>query len=190
MLPPELTRARKREGKLLLSALSPAERARASEVAEVLISVTRAALGQPREEVEASWAAVPVAAKERKLLMALTHLVEARSEFTSPASAEPELVRRAVFSRAAQARAALADGQHQRPEHQDRVRHRAHKAGKANRRHGGRFGDDDAEIVKSNADVVAAVNHARAVAEGVAVERGRIEECHILCRCAVRYAER
>lgn len=112
MLPPELTRARKREGKLLLSALSPAERARASEVAEVLISVTRAALGQPREEVEASWAAVPVAAKERKLLMALTHLVEARSEFASPASAEPELVRRAVFSRAAQARAALADGEH------------------------------------------------------------------------------
>ncbi len=112
MLPPELTRARKREGKLTLSPLSAAERTRATEVSEALLSVTRARLGQDREEVEASWAAIPVAAKERKLLMGLTHLVEARSEFTAPASVPPESVRRAVFSRAAQMRAALGPGEY------------------------------------------------------------------------------
>jgi uncharacterized protein len=112
MLPPELTRARKREGKLSLSALSAAERARAAEVAELLLGVTRAAIGEPREDVEARWAAVPVAAKERKLLLALTHLLEGRSEFTSPVSVEPEAVRRAVFSRAAARRAELPPGQY------------------------------------------------------------------------------
>lgn len=112
MLPPELTRARKREGKLTLSPLSAAERARATEVSEALLTVTRAGLGLDRDEVEASWAAVPVAAKERKLLLGLTHLVEARSEFTSPAGFEPEAVRRAVFTHAAQMRAALAPGEH------------------------------------------------------------------------------
>src|SRR3954465_6463334 len=111
MLPPELTRARKREGKLTLTPLSAAERARATEGSEALLSVTAAGLGQDREEVEAGWAAVPVAAKERKLLLGLTHLVEARSEFTAPSSAEPEVVRRAVFERAAQRRAALPPGE-------------------------------------------------------------------------------
>lgn len=112
MLPPELTRARKREGKLLLSALSAAERTRAIELAELLLGVTQAALGEPREDVQASWAALPVAAKERKLLAGLTHLLESHAEFTAPASAEPEVVRRAVFERAALRRAELASGQY------------------------------------------------------------------------------
>ena len=112
MLPPELTRARKREGKLTLSPLTAAERARATEVSEALLAVTRAGLGNDREEVEAGWAAVPVAAKERKLLLGLTHLVEARSEFSAPASAAPEAVRRVVFTHAAQMRAALGPGEH------------------------------------------------------------------------------
>ena len=112
MLPPELTRARRREGKLTLAPLSAAERARATEVSEALLTVTRAGLGQDREELEASWAAVQVAAKERKLLLGLTHLVEASSEFTSPAGVEPEAVRRSVFTHAAQMRAALAPGEH------------------------------------------------------------------------------
>jgi predicted nuclease of restriction endonuclease-like RecB superfamily len=112
MLPPELTRARKREGKLTLTPLSPAERARATEVSEALLGVTRAGLGCDREEVEASWAAVPVAAKERKLLLGLTHLVEARSEFTAPAGVEPEAVRRALFGHAAEMRAALGPGEY------------------------------------------------------------------------------
>lgn len=122
MLPPELTRARKREGKLTLTPLSPAERARATELGEALLSVTRAGLGCDREEVEASWAAVPVAAKERKLLLGLTHLVEARSEFTSPAGVEPEAVRRAVFTHAAEMRAALGPGEYL---NRDRVLERA-----------------------------------------------------------------
>jgi uncharacterized protein len=112
VLPPELTRARKREGKLTLSPLSPAERARATEVGDALLTVTRAALGRDREEVEAGWAAVPVAAKERKLLLGLPHLVEARSEFTAPESVQPEAVRRAVFGRAATLRAALEPGEY------------------------------------------------------------------------------
>jgi predicted nuclease of restriction endonuclease-like RecB superfamily len=112
MLPPELTRARKREGKLSLSPLSPAERARAEELCRALVAVTQASLGQPRDEVEAGWAAVTVAPKERKLLLGLTHLLEQKSEFTSPASAEPEAVRRALFGRAAERRASLCEGEH------------------------------------------------------------------------------
>jgi predicted nuclease of restriction endonuclease-like RecB superfamily len=112
MLPPELTRARKREGKLTLSPLSAAERVRAIELGQALLSITQAALGQPREEVEAGWAAVPAAPKERKLLLGLTHLLERQSEFVSPAKADPEAARRALFGRAAARRAALPDGQH------------------------------------------------------------------------------
>lgn len=111
MLPPELTRARKREGKLTLSPLSAAERARATELAQQLLDVTLASHGQVREEVEAGWAAVPAAAKERKLLLGLTHLVESRSEFSSASGVEPERVRRAVFERAASWRASLAPGE-------------------------------------------------------------------------------
>lgn len=111
MLPPELTRARKREGKLTLSPLSAAERARATELGQQLLDVTRAALGQEREEVEAGWAAVPCSAKERKLLLGLSHLVESRSEFSSPSGVEPERIRRAVFERAASLRASLAPGE-------------------------------------------------------------------------------
>lgn len=111
MLPPELSRAKKRAGKLSLSALSAAERTRATELGAQLLEATRAAIGQEREEVEAGWASVPAAAKEQKLLRGLTHLVESRSEFTAASSAEPEQVRRAVFSHAARARQALEGGQ-------------------------------------------------------------------------------
>jgi predicted nuclease of restriction endonuclease-like RecB superfamily len=48
---------------------------------------------------------------ERKLLFGLTHLVEAGSAFTAPASAEPEQVRRAVFGLAAKRRAELEPGE-------------------------------------------------------------------------------
>ncbi len=112
MLPPELTRARKREGKLTLSQLSAAERARATELGQALLAITQASLGQQREEVEAGWASVPAAPKERKLLLGLTHLLERHAEFSSPARAQPEAVRRAVFGRAATRRAALPDGEH------------------------------------------------------------------------------
>lgn len=111
MLPPELTRTRKREGKLTLSPLSASDRARAVVLSQALLEVTRAAVGREREEVEAGWAAVPAAPKERKLLLGLTHLLESRSDFGAPSSAEPEVVRRAVFERAAQLRAALPEGE-------------------------------------------------------------------------------
>lgn len=112
MLPPELTRARKRQGMLVLSPLSAAERARATELGEALLELTRGAIGREREEVEATWNSVPVAPKERKLLSGLTHLLEARSEFTAPAGLEPELVRREVFGLAARLRAELGPAEH------------------------------------------------------------------------------
>jgi hypothetical protein len=112
VLPPELTRARKREGKLTLSPLSPAERARASELCGQLLEATRAAIGREREEVEAGWSSVSVPAKERKLLAGLTHLIEARSEFTAPSGLEPELARREVFGLSARMRAALGPAEY------------------------------------------------------------------------------
>lgn len=112
MLPPELTRARKREGKLTLSALSTAERARAAELGQQLIDATRSAIGREREDVEASWSSVVASAKERKLLAGLTHLVEARAEFSAPDGIDPELVRREVFGLAARLRAELGPADH------------------------------------------------------------------------------
>lgn len=112
MLPPELTRARKREGKLTLSPLSPAERARAGELCATLLEVTHAAIGHEREEVEAAWSSVSVPAKERKLLAGLTHLIEARSEFSTPSGLDPELVRREVFGLSARMRAELGPAEH------------------------------------------------------------------------------
>lgn len=110
MLPPELTRARKREGKLTLSELSPKERQRAAELSEALLAVARAGVGEAREHVELGWGAVPAAPKERKLLLGLTHLLEGRIEFASTSEAEPERVRRTVFELAAKRRAALGPG--------------------------------------------------------------------------------
>jgi len=112
VLPPELTRARKRQGKLVLSPLSPAERARATELGERLLAATRAAIGREREDVEATWNSVEVAAKERKLLSGLTHLLESRSEFSAPVGLDPELARREVFGLAARLRAELAPAEH------------------------------------------------------------------------------
>jgi uncharacterized protein len=112
VLPPELTRARKREGKLTLSPLSSAERARAIELSAALLEVTRSAIGREREEVEATWSSVDVSAKERKLLAGLTHLVEARSEFSAPAGIDPEHVRREVFGLSARMRAALGPAEY------------------------------------------------------------------------------
>jgi predicted nuclease of restriction endonuclease-like RecB superfamily len=112
VLPPELTRARKREGKLTLSALTSAERARAVELSEALLTVTRASFGEARELVELGWGAVPVAPKERKLLLGLTHLLQGRVEFAAPSSAEPERVRCSVFELAARRRAEQGPGVH------------------------------------------------------------------------------
>jgi len=112
VLPPELTRARKREGKLTLSALSSAERARACELSTALIASSRTLVGSDREQVEAAWASLPTSPKERKLLLGLTHLVEQHAEFAAPESVDPESVRRAVFGRAVERRSALADGEH------------------------------------------------------------------------------
>jgi predicted nuclease of restriction endonuclease-like RecB superfamily len=111
VLPPELTRARKREGKLTLSPLSAAERSRALELSERLLTATRGAVGSDRDEVEARWSGVEASAKERKLLLGLTHLVETRSEFSAPGGAEPEVVRRRVFELAAERRANLGDSE-------------------------------------------------------------------------------
>jgi predicted nuclease of restriction endonuclease-like RecB superfamily len=112
VLPPELTRARKRQGQLVLSPLSPAERARATALGERLLEATRSLIGREREDVEATFRAIEVAAKERKLLLGLTHLLEAHSEFSAPVGLEPELVRRQVFGLAARLRSELDPLEH------------------------------------------------------------------------------
>jgi predicted nuclease of restriction endonuclease-like RecB superfamily len=117
MLPPELTRTRKRQGKLSLAPLSPSEKQRAHAIAEELLGITRGLIGGERDELSAAWASVSVGAKERKLLLGLSHLVEQRCEFTAPASADPEVVRRRVFERASKARGELAADQRFEREH-------------------------------------------------------------------------
>jgi len=109
VLPPELTLTRTRAGKLLLRPLSAEETQRALALATQLLALTQNAIGRTREEVEELWSHVIAAPKESKLLQGLVHLIEARSDFESPVTANPEAVRRVVFRLAAEYRSSQVD---------------------------------------------------------------------------------
>jgi hypothetical protein len=111
MLPPELTRARRRGDRLSITPLSAAELTRARELARELMALASASIGQSREQLQVGFRGVRHSAKERKLRLGLQHLIEARLEFAGAPSAEAERLRRALFLRAAEERRSLADHQ-------------------------------------------------------------------------------
>lgn len=105
MIPPDLVRVRRRGDKLTLVALSPAERERAVEIAEHLLSVTRSLVGATNEEVLEALQTTPRDAKEEKLFLALRKLLLDACEFGQELDVDSVELRRELFSAAAAARA-------------------------------------------------------------------------------------
>lgn len=111
MLTPELVRARVKGNELELRPLKPKDRARAEELAEQLLAVTRACVGRTRQELELAWEEVPSEARERQLMMALHKLIEDSCEFSADPDTNPVALRQEVFLQAARVRLALLPGE-------------------------------------------------------------------------------
>ena len=109
MLTADLVHARRQKGELKLVALKPDQRARALALATQLHEIARAHVGFTREELEDAWAAIPVAARERKLADGLRKLVEDGLELEVAALEEPVALRREIFELAARRRRELTD---------------------------------------------------------------------------------
>ncbi len=107
MLTADLVNARRRGGELHLVSLDASARLRASALAEALIATTAAHVGRTREELVGALGAIDVGPREHRLRDGLVKLIEDRCEFDAADEADPEAVRRAVFTRASEARAAL-----------------------------------------------------------------------------------
>jgi predicted nuclease of restriction endonuclease-like RecB superfamily len=111
VLTADLVRARRRGRELVLVKLDPATRARALELAALLLRLFEAHIGRSRETVEAAVAAVDVLPGEIRLKEGLEKLLDDRAVWGAPVGLDPEEVRRDVFLRATATRAALAPGQ-------------------------------------------------------------------------------
>jgi len=103
MLTVDLVRATRRGKDLHVKPLSGKTKDRALELAEQYCTIAVSSLGQTREALEESWAAVPTAPNEKKLGLGLQKLIEDACEFESEAPVEPAVLRAAVFDAAAQA---------------------------------------------------------------------------------------
>ena len=106
MLTVDLVGARRRGDELHVPALDPAARARVEELAGVYLEIARANVGRSREELESTWRAVHVAARERRLGDGVLKLVSDGCVFETPAEIEPIELRAQVFLRASAARRA------------------------------------------------------------------------------------
>lgn len=110
MLTAEHVRARRRDGKLVLSPLRAQLRARALEIAGELLAVAGAHVGSPRGELLEAFRAIDVEAREHRLAEGLKKLVLDAIEFEAEGDVDPEALRDRVFRRASAARASLDAG--------------------------------------------------------------------------------
>ena len=108
MLTADLVNARRRGTELRLVSLDAAGRERARAIAEALVAIAAAHVGRTREELDGALAAVDVGPREHRLRDGLAKLIEDRCEFDAGDDADPEAVRREVFTRASAVRAALS----------------------------------------------------------------------------------
>jgi hypothetical protein len=97
----DLVRARKKKDQLELPAVRPEERLRALALAEQLLSLYAASVGETRAAIAAQLDLVPHAAKEQRTFRALAKLAEDEAEFESQPPLDPAETRRAVFTHAA-----------------------------------------------------------------------------------------
>jgi predicted nuclease of restriction endonuclease-like RecB superfamily len=107
VLTADLVNARRRGAELRLVALDPPGRERARALAEALVAVAAAHVGRTREDLVGAMSAVEAGPREHRLRDGLVKLIEDRCEWNAAGDADPEAVRRDVFTRASAARAAL-----------------------------------------------------------------------------------
>lgn len=110
MLTAEHVRARRQGGKLLLSPMKASTRARALAIAEELLAIASAHVGEPRGALLDAFRAVEVHAREHKLAEGLKKLVLDALEFEAAGELDSAMLRDIVFRRASSARAALDAG--------------------------------------------------------------------------------
>lgn len=101
MLTADLVRARRVGGELVVAQLSDKQRQRALELAELLLQETRAHVERPREEWEEACAGLFGSPADKRVGEGLRKLLEDHAEFEAPVEVDPEVLRRAVFLRAA-----------------------------------------------------------------------------------------
>jgi uncharacterized protein len=107
VLTADLVNARRRGRELHLVSLDDAGRARACALAEALVAAAAAHVGRTREELGLAFSTVEVGPRDYRLRDGLAKLIEDRCEFDTNDAASPEDIRREVFTRASEARAAL-----------------------------------------------------------------------------------
>jgi len=111
VLTADLVNARRRGAELHLTKVSDETRARANQLAAPLVAIFRDGIGQSREEVDASLAAVEAEPRDLRLKAGLIKLLEDRATWGVTSDLEPDLVRREVFTRATAVRASLGPGE-------------------------------------------------------------------------------
>lgn len=104
MLPPELVRARRKDGQLVITPLTGKLRERAFELAGGLIAVTDDGIGHSRDELVEAWRELTQSVRERRLADALCKLVEDACEFSAQSAVDAPELRRALFGLAAERR--------------------------------------------------------------------------------------
>lgn len=105
MLTADLVRwGRTREGELTLRQIAPKRRNGVLALAAELIGAAKAAVGGSRDDLKAAWAAIPVAAPDRKIFEGLKKLVQDRCAFDSTETLDPPTLRAEVFAVASAAR--------------------------------------------------------------------------------------
>lgn len=109
MLTADLVRTRTKGSELFVTELGPKQRPRALELARDYLSLAEGHVGATRAELEEAFAGVRVSNSERKLALGLCKLVEDRLSFDVQSDVDPRLLRREIFTKAAQARAQLEE---------------------------------------------------------------------------------
>jgi uncharacterized protein len=107
VLTADLVNARRRGAELRLVTLDAAGRERARDLAGALVAIAAAHVGRTREDLVAALSAVEAGPREHRLRDGLVKLIEDRCDFDAGGDADPEAIRREVFTRASATRAAL-----------------------------------------------------------------------------------
>src|SRR5690606_27585812 len=109
VLTADLVRTRTKGSELFVTELGPKQRPRALELARDYLGLAEGHVGATRAELEEAFQGVRVSSAERKLALGLCKLVEDRLSFDVQSDLDPRLLRREIFTKVAQARAALEE---------------------------------------------------------------------------------
>jgi hypothetical protein len=114
LLTADLVRCRRKGDELKLQALDAKARAEAEDIAESLLAVAAAHVGQRRDAFDEACDVVVGSARDRRLAAGVLKLVEDRCEFEADPAVPPEELRREVFLRATELRRQVEDGEFDR----------------------------------------------------------------------------